>query len=130
VEVAATAVLVHNDVCRVLPSRFGKNTIAVIGRRADINVARSFSGYEVLSLNRFGATPWRIWRNDEWLQGIIAKGQRVYLASPITDENLSDPLSDPDGEYGETLFAREMNQLLRGGYTFSDDEMYMIPSGR
>jgi len=130
VVVAKTAVLVHNDTCRVLPSRFGKNTIAVIGRRDDINVARSFSGYEVLSLNKNGATPWRWWRNDEWVQGIIDKGQRVYLASPINDVNLFDPLSDPENKYGETLFAREMNQLLEGGYTFSDDGQYMLPPGR
>jgi hypothetical protein len=125
VVVAVTAVLVHNDVCRVLPSRFGKNAIAVLGRREDINVARSFSGYEVLSLNRFGKTPWIIWRNDEWVGGVIAKGQRVYLASPITDETLFDPLTG----YDQTIFAREINQLLEGGYTFSDDGEYMLPPG-
>ena len=119
------AILVHNDVCRVLPSRFGSKTIAVLGRRDDINVARSFSGHEVLSLNRFGKTPWRIWRNDEWVQGIINKGQRVYLASPITDETLFDPLAG----YDQTIFAREVNQLLEGGYAFSDDGQYMLPSG-
>jgi hypothetical protein len=52
------------------------------------------------------------------------------LASPINDVNLFDPLSDPENKYGETLFAREINQLLDGGYTFSDDGQYMLPPGR
>ncbi len=45
--------------------------------------------------------------DDEWIAGIIAKGQKVYLASdPMKAENLFDPAtSGPDGQ---TLFAREM----------------------
>jgi hypothetical protein len=49
----------------------------------------------------------------------------VYLASPITDETLFDPLTG----YDQTIFAREINQLLEGGYTFSDDGEYMLPPG-
>ncbi len=50
--------------------------------------------------------------DDEWIAGIIAKGQKVYLASdPMKAENLFDPAtSGPDGQ---TLFAREMNQLWK-----------------
>jgi hypothetical protein len=103
IQTAATAILVHNEVCRDLPSPFGKDTYAVIGRRPDINAARPWDNHEVLTLNK-----WSVDRNDEWIQGIIAKGQKVYLASPINDISLFDPATS--GPYGQTLFAREINQ--------------------
>lgn len=119
-----TPILVHNDPCRTLPSTL-KSKFAVLGRRPDINVARSFSGYEVLSLR-----DWSIDRNDDWIAGIIAKRQPVYLPSPINDDSLYDPTTGFD----QTIYARELNQLLKVGYDFSDMgtgyEDYMVPPPR
>jgi hypothetical protein len=63
------------------------------------------------------------------VQGIIDKGQTVYLATDIDHPlALFDQESDPKNLYGQTIFAREMNQLLEAGYTFSDDKQSMLPS--
>ena len=50
VRAATAAVLVHNGMCFDLPSPFGKDVTAVIGRRPDINAARPWPGHDVLTL--------------------------------------------------------------------------------
>ncbi|WP_194920860.1 RHS repeat-associated core domain-containing protein [Catenulispora rubra] len=118
-----TPVLVHNDTCKKLPSTVNAK-YAVLGRRGSpLQFYRGLNGFEVLSLRK-----WNIGRNDEWIAGIIAKGQPVLLASPISDDSLA---GDPKGGYDESIFAREVNQLLAAGYEFSDEGtgsyQYLVP---
>jgi hypothetical protein len=63
--------------------------------------------------------------DDQWVEGAIGKGQSVYLAPRLTDENL---FSDEyESNLGTTVFGREDFQLLNAGYTISDDEQFMFP---
>jgi hypothetical protein len=129
----STSILVHNWTCEELPSPFGSDTYAVFGRRGltpadqggDLNVARPWPGHEVLTLSRPGKMVWSIDRNDEWVAGIIAKRQPIYLASPIDDASLA----TSDSRFPQSIFARELNQVLNSGvpYNFSPSETYLLP---
>jgi hypothetical protein len=81
---AASDILVHNDTCTALPSRSSKDTIAVIGSRGDMLEASSWDGHEVLDLPDYDEP-----QNTKWIEGIIQKGQPVYLGSEINDATLS-----------------------------------------
>ena len=110
-------ILVHNQSCTFLSSQSGKDTIAVIGARGDTLVAGSWDGHEILDLPDYSEP-----KNEKWIEGVIQKKQAVYLGSEINDVTLS------KGQLGgETQYAKELNQLLKGGYTFTDDGQYMIP---
>ncbi len=127
---AAATILVHNIVCRSLPSTSTAKNIA-LGTRTDIQEVRDWEDpeYEVLTLPKMG-TPggWTPEMNDEWVSGAIQKGQSAYLSSPLTDENIfSDEFPSNNGT---TVFGREVFQLLDGGYSISDDEQWMLPPGR
>ncbi|MGB6457938.1 MAG: Hint domain-containing protein, partial [Streptosporangiaceae bacterium] len=123
----ASYVLVHNVVCRSLPSNTGANYIA-LGTREDIQVVRDWEDteHEVLTLPRPGEPGgWTPERNDEWVAGAIAQRQTAFLASPLTDENI---FSDEfPSNRGTTVFGREVFQLLDARYTIDDSETYMFP---
>lgn len=109
-----TPVLVHNSTCTRLPST-GSDEFAVIGNRTDTKFAMEWPNHEVLSLKSYSLE-----KNDAWIRGIIEKRQKVYLASPINDQTLS-------SAKGDSIFSRELNQLLGAGYNFSRDGQYMLP---
>ncbi len=60
--------------------------------------------------------------NDAWVQGAIDARKSLYIASPMTRENLLDP------KYGVTVFGREIDQLKKSGYTIERD--YLLPPKR
>ncbi|WP_317880396.1 polymorphic toxin-type HINT domain-containing protein [Streptomyces sp. W16] len=111
-------VLVHNSTCTSLPSE-SSDKFAVLGKRADTRVAHDWPDHEVLYVNKWGLD-----KNDEFIRGVIEKRQTVYLATPITSRSLSNAT-------GDSVYARELNQLLDADYTFSRGEGgaydYMIP---
>lgn len=121
------AILVHNVVCRSLPSNTGAKYIA-LGTREEIQLVRDWEDpeHEVLTLPRAGEPGgWTPELNDEWVDGAVAQRQYVYLASRLTDENL---FSDENpSNRGTTVFGREVFRLLDAGYTISPDEQYMFP---
>jgi len=112
-----SGVLVHNETYTFLPSQSSKDTIAVIGKRPDALEASSWEGHEVFSLPDYSGP-----RNVKWIEGIIQKRQAVYLGSEINDATLAG--AEPGGQ---SQYALELNQLLKGGYTFTGDGQYMIP---
>ncbi|AUG80256.1 hypothetical protein CFP65_5559 [Kitasatospora sp. MMS16-BH015] len=99
-------VLVHNSMCTSLPSA-SSDKFVVLGRRLDTKIAHDWPDHEVLVMKG-----WDLDKNDEFIRGVIKKRQTVYLATPITDRSLSNAT-------GESVYAREINQLLSAGYTFS-----------
>ena len=108
-------VLVHNSACTVLPSPSVDQPIA-LGTIDDAKAAVDWPNREVLRLES-----WTIESNDEFIQGVIEKRQSAYLASSVNGDTLA------NSTYGESVYAREMNQLLNVGYNFSDDGFYLIP---
>ena len=120
-------VLVHNVVCRSLPSNTGAKYIT-LGTRGEIQLVRDWEDpdYEVLTMPSPGQPGgWTPELNDQWVEGAIGKGQSVYLASRLTDENLFS--NEYESNLGATVFGREVFQLLNAGYTISDDEQFMFP---
>jgi RHS repeat-associated protein len=94
-----------------------QETVAVIGRRFDTAVAKGWANHEVLDVPF-----WTPELNDEWIEGIIARGEKVYIASPETADNLWEiTRREP------TRFAIELEQLFQAGYRRVGD--YLIPPG-
>lgn len=91
--------------------------IAVIGRQWDTAVAKDWPGHEVLDIPK-----WSPAKNDAWVNGIIERQQRVYIASPETKANLWDAVNNRT-----TVFGRELGQLFDAGYMRSGD--YLLPPG-
>lgn len=91
--------------------------IAVIGRQWDTAVAKDWPGHEVLDIPK-----WSPAKNDAWVNGIIERQQRVYIASPKTKANLWDAVNNRT-----TVFGRELGQLFDAGYMRSGD--YLLPPG-
>ncbi|MBS2547276.1 hypothetical protein KGQ19_10360 [Catenulispora sp. NL8] len=123
VEAGQTPVLVHNDICSELPSKVSAK-YAVLGRLKDTEKANKWPNYEVLGL----PSGWTIAANDAFIAGVIAKGQTVYFASPLTPQNLWDAAKNR-----VTVTFREVVQLLNAGYTFRGADgnpyQYMDPPG-
>jgi hypothetical protein len=90
----------------------------VIGRQADTAVAASWEGHVVLDTPK-----WSLQLNDEFIQGAIEQGRKIYLASPTTG-NLVQRTGQFAGQ--PTIFARELNMLRKAGYVHVGD--YMVPS--
>jgi len=90
---------------------------AVIGRQWDTEVARDWPGHEVLNL-----PDWTIQKNDQWVQSVAERRLDVYVGSPTTYDNLWDA-----AEGRQTVFARELDQLTKAGYTW--DGYTMRPPG-
>jgi RHS repeat-associated protein len=120
-------ILVHNVVCRSLPSNTGATHIA-LGTRQDIQVVRDWEDteHEVLTLPRPGQPGgWTPELNDQWVAGAITKRQSAFLASPLTNENIFS--EEFPSNRGTTVFGREVFQLLDAGYTLNESETYMFP---
>ncbi|MFC5802176.1 RHS repeat-associated core domain-containing protein [Streptomyces formicae] len=115
-----TPLLVHNTRCRTLPST-NNDKYVVLGDYEDTTIAINWPDHEVLFMRN-----WSIDRNDEFIRGVIEKRQTVYLGTPINTKSLA----GVDG-FDESVYARELNQLLDAGYTFSREGTsvydYMIP---
>ena len=118
ITLADTDALVHNTRCTSLPSTHADEFI-VLGRREDINVARSWPNHEVLSLP---TGTWTIEQNDARIAGAITKRQKVYPSSPLTNENL---YNKGPYNWGTTVYAREVGQFIDAGYRLVGD--YMLP---
>ena len=93
------------------------DNVAVIGRQWDTAVAKDWPGHEVADIPK-----WSIAKNDAWVNGVIERGQKVYIGSPETKANLWDSVNNRS-----TVFGRELSQFLDAGYTRSGD--YLLPPG-
>lgn len=89
--------------------------IKVLGRLEDTKVARDWEGHDVLNI-----PDWTIKKNDEWVEQGIKNKQEFYTASPI-EGNLWDDVANR-----ETVYARELNQIINAGYVKKGDS-YIHP---
>jgi len=89
--------------------------IYVIGRKFDTAIAKDWPGYKILD-----ETGWSIQRNDEYIQMIINKRAKVYIASPKTPKNLWNFEEDIP-----TIFSIELEKLKAAGYI--EVGQYLIP---
>jgi hypothetical protein len=80
--------------------------LMVIGRKPDALVAENWSGHQILNIPD---TEWTFSVNDSWVQGGIDRGATFYLGSPQNARSLA-------RAGGESVFARELNQLRKAGY--------------
>ncbi|MGW9429414.1 RHS repeat-associated core domain-containing protein, partial [Streptomyces decoyicus] len=96
--------------------RIPDDEIPVIGRLPDTGVAIDWPGHHVLDVE-----DWTPKLNDQWVESIIRDKRPVYIASPQTPNSLVHPRN------GQTVFARELEQLKKAGYRQVGD--YMIPPG-
>ncbi|MFG1948717.1 RHS repeat-associated core domain-containing protein [Nonomuraea sp. NPDC048826] len=113
VKVGRHPVLVHNS----CPD-FGAGTpkpgnIAVIGRLSDTAEAKNWPGHDVLDIPR-----WNLAKNDAWINLVIKNKQDVYVASPLTYENLWDATKGR-----QRPLAREVEMLTAAGYTWDGFHM-------
>ncbi len=100
------------SVCPRIPD----DEIPVIGSLPDTGVAIGWPGRHVLDV-----PDWSPKINDAWVESIVRDKRTVYIESPQTPETLIHP------EYGQTVFARELEQLKKAGYRQVGD--CMIPPG-
>jgi hypothetical protein len=80
----------------------------VIGRQADTAAYVGQSGFNVLNVPSAAWTPEL---NAAWVQSGIDGGNNFLLASPLTGPNLFSE------EFGQTMFATELDQLNAATYT-------------
>ena len=102
-----------DQVARGLLSNVGsilgkRDDIVVLGRQLDTAVAKHWSGHVILDLP---PEKWSLNANDAFIAAVIQQRRRVYLASPITAENVYDAVGTRS-----TVFGREIDQLLDAGY--------------
>jgi RHS repeat-associated protein len=97
----------------------GAKAIAVIGRQSDTEIAKNWPGHEVLDLPN-----WSLEKNDEWVRGVIAQKQPVYVASNFDFNNIWDIEKGRD-----RVFYREYKQLTAAGYTWDPSLQYLLPPG-
>ena len=116
VQKAATAL---NDVAAKTTAKCQTGLVKVIGRIKDTAVAKDWAGHEVLNLQK-----WSIEVNEAWINQGIANGQKFYIASPTTPNNMVQTAGDFAGQ--ATIFAREIQMLLNAGYTRVGD--YFVPA--
>ena len=101
-------------VIRVVPRWKPTDGTPVLGKIPDTEIAEDWPDHAVLNI-RF----WSPEKNDAWIQSIIDQRGRLYLASPLTRANLTDP------KYLDSVFGREYKMLRRAGYRRVGD--YMEP---
>lgn len=89
--------------------------LIVIGQKADALVAEEWPKHQILNINDAEWTP-RV--NDSWIQGGIDRKATFYLGSPQNGRTLS-------SSRGESIFAREINQLRKAGYKQDGD--FLVP---
>jgi RHS repeat-associated protein len=97
----------------------GMGNVFVIGRQVDTAVARGWPGHTVLHLPR---KLWNLEKNDAWIREIIKQKAPVYIASPVNRGTLWDKALGR-----ERVLARELRQLVKGGYRRFGD--WMLPRG-
>lgn len=96
---------------------YNSDAIMVIGRKPDINVAKTWSDHQIMDIS-----DWSPEVNRMWIQGAIDRKAIIYLGSPITDENL---FRIENGNKIATVFSDELEQLEKAGYRHIGD--YMFP---
>jgi hypothetical protein len=92
--------------------------MAVIGRLHDTMEAKDWPGHDVLFID-----DWKMWKNEIWVNKVIKNKQDVYVASPLTYENLWDADNDR-----QRPLAREVKMLTDAGYKW--DGNYMRSPGK
>lgn len=95
-------------------TEFVDESIYVIGRRVDTAVAKDWPGHSLLDIAN-----WTVAKNDAWVQSIIEKRGKVYLATPQTKSNLWDPVNNRG-----TVFSRELEQFQNAGYSQIGDYLH------
>ncbi len=113
-----TPVLVHNCTGEGGGTAGGgdpQKKTAVIGRLGDTHAAEGLEGFEVLDLPD---GQWSIGRNEEWVQSVVDREMDVYVASTPTYENMWNPIAAEGHGPGPTVFAQELNQFEKAGYTW------------
>lgn len=90
-------------------------TIYVIGRQGDTAIAAAWEGHEVLA-----TSGWTLAKQDAWTASIIEQRGTVYLASPLTKDNLWNYARNEI-----SVFAREVKQFIGAGYRKVGD--YLVP---
>jgi len=88
--------------------------IPVIGRLPDTGIGGDWPGYRKLEV-----APWKLWKNDAWIQSIIDQRGTVYVGTPTEGAYWNAARREP------SVFAREIQQLLQAGYRWSGD--YLVP---
>jgi len=95
----------------------------VIGHGLDPLAYEGLDGYSVLHVPD---AAWSTELNDEWIQTAIDQDATVLLSSPLSSETIVG-----SAEYGyETVYAREVSQLLNAGYSYFVDsagDMLLVP---
>lgn len=91
--------------------------VFVIGHGGEL-AYQGLPGYNVLNMP---ASEWSLEANAAWVQSGIDQGARFLVADAETGATLYSE------ENGLTVFARELNQLNRAGYTRVDE--FMVPPG-
>jgi hypothetical protein len=91
--------------------------ILVIGRQADTAIAKDWAGHTIIDMPN-----WTPAANAAIIENAIANRQVVYLASPMTAENLFNAVKNRAPGYGT-----EIQQFLAAGYTKVGD--YLHPPG-
>jgi RHS repeat-associated protein len=110
-----TATLVAEEGVKLLEADAAKETIYVLGRQVDTDVAKDWAGHSVLDI-----PDWTLAKNDAFIQKIIDEGGTAYLGSPQIEANLWDAANNR-----MTVFARELEQLKKAGYKRQGN--YMLP---
>jgi hypothetical protein len=109
------------DVVNLSRRSSGGASIVVIGRKTekvpDTLVAKDWRDHEVLDIPD---TEWSPDVNDIWVSGVIARKQPIYIASPLTRENLWNAYREQP-----TVFAIEYQRFLNAGYKHIGD--YLVP---
>ncbi len=101
-------------------SKYGDEAVGttyVIGRKFDTAVAKNWPGHEILDV-----ADWTLKKNDDWIQGIVQKRGKVYMGSPISNNNIWDAVNNRP-----TVYSRELEQLMDANYKQVGD--YLMPPG-
>ncbi|WP_171074475.1 RHS repeat-associated core domain-containing protein [Nonomuraea basaltis] len=115
IKVGKHPVLVHNSCPDFGAGRPKSGNVAVIGRTPDTAVAKDWPGHDVLDIPD---DQWSIATNDAWINIVIKNKQDVYVASPLTYENLWDAAKGR-----QTVTAREIKMFTDAGYKWDGNHM-------
>lgn len=92
--------------------------VPVIGRLSDTDVAREWPGHALVP-----SAGWSPEANAMWIDSIIEQRGVVYLASNAVEANFKG--SNLLLNEGRSIFALEVEQLMRAGYTPVGD--FLVP---
>ena len=86
--------------------------VYVLGHGGEQLAYEGLDGFSVLNV-----PDWSLELNDAWIQEAIDQHASILLSSPLNSETIVG-----SAEYGyETVYAREVSQLLNAGYSFFVD---------